>query len=1413
MHFSTRAAVKNNDTAQTISHFSKGVRLIGALAMASAVLAQAIAPQAVYAEGDAPPLPSGVVAVVATPGRGFYAADTPVTLTGGTGIKYTLDGSNPCTSPTAVTGAAVTITRTTVLRASNSGICSAAAGPQVGTEIKPIASFTYLFTAKVVTQNNTEFISDRGFPKFWARGSTSQTLRTMCNFPDEGMPADAETVPNTPAGTEELLCGFPADYAMEDDPDFLLKYPTTTIEAALKSIPSVSISTDPANLWYTGPYSNSYNPTLDYGLLYNSNEKSSDIPDSGFRIDPLDKRWERPISIEWISPTVSGSTSWYENAGVRIHGQASRKAENTPKKTFRIYFSGGRYGTPKLDFQLFDSFDAVGKFDRIILRNGGNRSWPYHDRDQRREADYVNDEMARKTWLQMGYLGPNGGTFVHLYLNGMYYGLYNVTERIDEKMVQSYLGGDETTYDMITADEDQDDLPAADNGDLAAFNELFTFDIGTATPTSYTDAPISEANYQALKSRINLTEFADYILHNHYVGKTDWPNHNWNMYRPRTGTDTRFRFMQWDNDSGFNKYGENTTLRNETVFDAPYDSPMQIFFRLSTHPDFKQLLTDRMYKHVVSPDGVLAVNNCRAMYTSLTNKIQSAIIAESARWGDYSRDFYHRLDVSPDKSWPAYLYSKDFNYTSVPSNSTVWAFGATNPHPAGAALLKETDLRSWVQVTSTKTNNRFAPNNDLSDSRAGYCLNRPLFFSAMYRQNGWYLDSILPPVYRTPLGVEKRGGSVALNEVIVLANPNAAGVGDIYYTLDGSDPRAEGGAVAPAAILGGDAVNVTINKVLRIRARVRTGADWSALMDYYFYPPQPFSNLVINEIHYSPSKHNPAGTSTWPADEDHWEYVELFNRGTVPLVLDNAYFTRGISHRFGPGTVIFPGQYMVLASEPLRFAQRYPSVTIGGDYRGNLSNSGEPIELRDALGNLIDSVSFQNGLTGWPALPVPPALVTGRSLEAKNPATDNAVPTNWAVAASDPGGITDQAGTPGRQNRSFSGNFGPAVTVTAPSNGGVINLGSGATLSADATDSDGVKYVEFWLNNTLVASDTTAPYAIPLPASVTVGPYSFFAIAIDNASPSAGSTSTPVNFTVVSAAPVVTITAPGPAQVLPQGLPFTITALATDSESTIGSVVFNVNGSPVCTVTSAPYQCVWTPALGTYSITVSATDATGQTGVSQPREVTVQNAAPTAFVAAPLDGSPVPHNLPVKITAKVADVDGSITGVSIRVDNAELCALTAPPYECSFTPTVLDANYTIVIVATDNNGGQGISPPVVVTAKTGVPPTVSVTAPANGATLQAGTAVMLTANAAATQPATVQTVRFLVNGEQVCSLAIGPYTCSWTPPAAGTYDIVAVATDSSLFTTTSTSVRVTASGVVQPPTGFRVLLPVVRRSP
>ncbi|MBC8076480.1 MAG: CotH kinase family protein [Chloroflexales bacterium] len=791
---------------------------------------------------------------------------------------------------------------------------------------------------------------------------------------------------------------YPADYGMDpevwDDPNNSSKY-----TAVMQALPSLSIVTDLPNLW---------NPTT--GIYYNPSAKEP------YDADPLGTKWERPISIEWINP--DGTTGFEENAGMRINGQASRRPHRQPKKSFRVYFKAA-YGAPKLDFKLFDHDDAVGKFDRLIIRNGGNRSWSYFDRDQRRDTDYVNDEWARRAWLQMGNLAPHG-TYVHLYLNGLYWGLYNVTERVDEKFVQAYMGGTELDYGVIEADEDIDDLPSSeDPGTITAWNNLLAAVGGTA--------PIIDSQYLDIKNRVDVVNLADYFIHVHYIAKTDWPHHNWNGFRRINGPDQRFKFVPWDNDSGLNDPAENITLWQDIK--GPDDAPSRIFTRLLTNAEFRQVVADRFYKHVLDPTGKLTPANCAALYTQLTGIIDQAVIGESARWGDYMRDVYPPTNAAP-KGGPAYLHSRD-----LPPAYT---------DPANAVA--DDQQQTWADTRA--------------DKLANYCPRRSANLLGQYVTNSWYQTAVKPPAF------SKAGGAVAASYALGLTNAPNSNAGDIYYTTDGSDPRAEFGAVATGALNGADAATVTIGQVTTVRARVLNGTTWSPLAEYTFYPPQPFENLVINEIHYHPSV-PAANPPVPPLDGDDYEFVELYNRGNTPLRLDNVSFSRGTSFRFPLNTTIEARKFIVLASNPEQFKTRHSGVTPFGEYRGNLSNRGEGIALIDGVGNPIDLVDYLD-LPPWPTTPDG----TGPSLSLTSPTADNALSSSWRPSSQKDGtpgalnGLTELKlptvtwanpaaityGTPlGAAQLNATAKFNnqplPGVFAYTPPAGAILNAGAGITLT------------------------------------------------------------------------------------------------------------------------------------------------------------------------------------------------------------------------------------------------------------------------------------------------------------------------------------------------------------------------------
>jgi len=166
-----------------------------------------------------------------------------------------------------------------------------------------------------------------------------------------------------------------------------------------------------------------------------------------------------------------------------------------------------------------------------------------------------------------------------------------------------------------------------------------------------------------------------------------------------------------------------------------------------------------------------------------------------------------------------------------------------------------------------------------------------------------------------------------------------------------------GGGIAPGAFVYGGPLG--LNQSVRFRARTLNAGVWSALSDATFYIIQNFTNLLVTEIMYHPS----AATNQ---NADTFEFIELKNVASTNLELSGVQFTDGISYTFPIGTFVAPGHFIVLASDPVAFSNRYPSVHVDGVYADKLSNGGEKLTLSHLTGAQIFSVTYDTR-PPWPA--------------------------------------------------------------------------------------------------------------------------------------------------------------------------------------------------------------------------------------------------------------------------------------------------------------------------------------------------------------------------------------------------------------------------------------------------------------
>ena len=167
------------------------------------------------------------------------------------------------------------------------------------------------------------------------------------------------------------------------------------------------------------------------------------------------------------------------------------------------------------------------------------------------------------------------------------------------------------------------------------------------------------------------------------------------------------------------------------------------------------------------------------------------------------------------------------------------------------------------------------------------------------------------------------------------------------------------------------------------------------------------------------------------------EYIELYNHGTNTVSLQGWQFSRGVSFTFTNDVMLAPGEYLVVAADPAAFSAKYPLVAnVVGGWTGQLSNSGEDIELENALGEREDLVSYaddgdwgirvrgplDSGHYGWEWFAEHDGL--GKSLELRNPDQGENTGQNWESS------IPEQ-GTPGAANSTFSSDIAPLIQGVA----------------------------------------------------------------------------------------------------------------------------------------------------------------------------------------------------------------------------------------------------------------------------------------------------------------------------------------------------------------------------------------------
>ena len=204
----------------------------------------------------------------------------------------------------------------------------------------------------------------------------------------------------------------------------------------------------------------------------------------------------------------------------------------------------------------------------------------------------------------------------------------------------------------------------------------------------------------------------------------------------------------------------------------------------------------------------------------------------------------------------------------------------------------------------------------------------------------------------------KSGGAVENGFNLKIENPSNRG--EIFYTINGKDPRSISGAAEDDALTN---QFLTITESLRIKGRTfdQSTGQWSALTEVIFSVASASSNIRVSEIMFHPSSVNEKESLAGFVDQDEFEFIEITNNGDASVNIKGLGFTKGIKFQFDD-KVIEPRSSIVITNDIDAFNFRYgaDNIDIAGEYDGSLSNSGEIIQLSGPFGNIIQDFYYDD---------------------------------------------------------------------------------------------------------------------------------------------------------------------------------------------------------------------------------------------------------------------------------------------------------------------------------------------------------------------------------------------------------------------------------------------------------------------
>jgi hypothetical protein len=512
--------------------------------------------------------------------RGFYDQAFSLTIstaTPGATIVYTVDGSTPC-DPLGNLSAAAQVYKAPIAVATTT--CIRAAAYEFGWLATPVQTHTYIFP---------------------------EGVRHQATDPATGAQVVPPGCPTTwPAGKQ--TGAVTGDYQVDPDvvgdngkDKFSGLYARTFVDD-LKAGPTISLVMARDD-WF--------GPT---GIYINQNQDGT----------------ERACSLEWVDP--SGQEGFQIDCAIGMQGGVSGGGTSLSRwKTFKLSMrprfkttldNGKPTGGPsELDYRVFPD-SPVSHYDTFVIDSLLANNWSHPS--SYTTPNYLADQFTSDLHNALGGYSAHG-CFAHVYINGLYWGMYNVHDRPDNAWAAQMFGGEKEEYDCLKHNANS----VVNNGQGGNASADFNAMLGAADAVAAD--PTNAAKYDALCRQLDVDNFIANVLTRWFVMtvSSDWPDKNW--YATRRVPDGPWRFHIWDAEHALEHWssGNALGLSEPRTGSGLHD-------KLKGNAEYRMRFADLAHRFFFN-GGALSYPAVADRYRTRIAEIDRMIVGESARWGDTRR--------------------------------------------------------------------------------------------------------------------------------------------------------------------------------------------------------------------------------------------------------------------------------------------------------------------------------------------------------------------------------------------------------------------------------------------------------------------------------------------------------------------------------------------------------------------------------------------------------------------------------------------------------------------------------------------------------------------------------------------------------------------------------------------------------